>query len=636
MKSPFIRFSHFVRSPLAIASIGLTTLWGCRHVPGTHRLGHRVQSTHRIADHDDYAEDGGSYEEPLPPTADIIDQRCSEPPAVKIGDGDVPDNAVPKDFFAPMPSVTEKPAAPKPASPVVEPKDASNEAVEKTVPVKKPTVEKRQAAPEKSDDKPAKPAPNGKLDVPPEPDDLKPKAEGQPKTEGKSKSSDAELPEFEESEGPKEQLKKPSEVEKENKDDVLEFDEPNASSKPNDEPKAVQKPETSKIEDDRLNEFADELAASLAATKKAAVRQEQEIVEKSATPSTIESSIGATEKAIPLFGEGLPQIVPNKPLPAKDEAVTSELPAVTPLFAGKLPAPAESIVDLSESKPEEEVPLVEELQDKAPLENEVLSLDAHCDGLVFDSQGFGYVSHRDHIVRFSPSGESSVWATLKGPKGHQIEPEGTHLVCDTERRAVLRLSFDGKVIGVAANDCDGAPLRAPHEIAVDPRGGFYFTDPGYVQVKTPIGKLHYVDRLGKVSVVAAKIGFPTGVVYDPVRLRVLVVESQFSRVLEFRLTEPGVIEAHQVFAELPKAAGNDYHLAGLCLDADGNLYVTQQQSKMVLVFDAQGRSAGKFPTGNVLPSSVALRSPEADELFFTGAVSDKAKLGKVIRLNLGK
>ena len=270
------------------------------------------------------------------------------------------------------------------------------------------------------------------------------------------------------------------------------------------------------------------------------------------------------------------------------------------------------------------------------LDNEVLSLDSYCDGLVFDSQGFGYVSHKNRIVRFSPTGESSVWGTLTSPKGHRIEPEGTHLVCDVERRSVLRLSYDGKVVGVAAKDCDGTPFRAPYDIAVDPRGGFYFTDPGYVQIKNPIGKLHYVDRSGKVSVVAAKIGYPTGVVFDPARQRVLVAESQFNRILEFRLSEPGKIESHEVLVQLSLSPDTDYHLASLCLDATGNLYVTQQQTKTVHVFDPQGRPVGRFSTGAVAPSSVALRSPNSEELFFAGEADGRARHGKVLRLNLGQ
>ncbi|MBC7821567.1 MAG: SMP-30/gluconolactonase/LRE family protein [Planctomycetaceae bacterium] len=362
-------------------------------------------------------------------------------------------------------------------------------------------------------------------------------------------------------------------------------------------------------------------------------------------------------KAEKLTTETVVVPTPKKVLPKED--LPLELPAATPkLEVPPEPAPKKELELEPESEPQAEakpqaepnelasvddnkrdarIEPAKPVKEAAPaLDNEVLSLNSYCDGLVFDSQGFGYVSHKNQIVRFSPTGESSMWATLTGPKGHRVEPEGTHLVCDVERRAVLRLSFDGKVVGVAAKECDGAPFRAPYDIAVDPKGGFYFTDPGYVQIKNPIGKLHYVDRTGKVSVVAAKIGYPTGVVYDPVRQRVLVAESQFNRILEFRLSEPGRIESHEILVQLPKSPDTDYHLASLCLDASGNLYVTQQQTKSVHVFDLQGRPSGRFSTGAVVPSSVALRSPDSEELFFAGEVDARARNGKVMRLNLGK
>ena len=280
---------------------------------------------------------------------------------------------------------------------------------------------------------------------------------------------------------------------------------------------------------------------------------------------------------------------------------------------------------------------VESVKDLEPiLENQVINLESHCDGLVFDAQGFGYVSHKNQIVRFSPTGDQTVWATLNKPKGHRIEPEGTHLVCDLERRVIVRMSFDGNQIGVAAKECDGAPLRVPYDIAVDPKGGFYFTDPGYVQIKNPIGKLHYVDRSGHVSVVAAKLGYPTGLVYDADRQRVLVAESLGNRIVEFRLSEAGKIESHQVLAELPKTTGSDYHLSSLCLDSEGCVYVTQQHSKTIHAFDVQGRPVGTFSTGEIAPSSVALRSSDADVLFLTGEVEGRERISKVIRLNLGK
>lgn len=48
-------------------------------------------------------------------------------------------------------------------------------------------------------------------------------------------------------------------------------------------------------------------------------------------------------------------------------------------------------------------------------------------------------------------------------------------------------------------------------------GGFHFTGPGYVQIKNPIGKLHYIAPRGNVSVVIAKIGYPTGIAFDAER-----------------------------------------------------------------------------------------------------------------------
>ena len=327
----------------------------------------------------------------------------------------------------------------------------------------------------------------------------------------------------------------------------------------------------------------------------------------------------AAEPPVELKVAAQPLVAPAQPLVVPKEVASVE--------SVKVNVPFKAVPRRATARVTEAVPVVD---------HEILSLDSYCDGLVFDSQGFGFVSHKDRIVRFSPTGEMNVWTTLSSPKGHRIEPEGTHLVCDTERRAVLRLSFDGKLIGVAAKECDGAALRAPYDIAVDPKGGFYFSDPGYVQIKNPIGKLHYVDRSGNVSIVVAKIGYPTGIAFDAARQRLLVAESMFNRIVEFRLSEPGRIESHEVLVQLPKSPESEYHLANLCLDAEGNLYVTQQQTKSVHVFDPQGRPIGRFSTGTVAPSSVALRSPDAAELYLTGEAESRTRNGKVIRLDLGK
>ena len=126
--------------------------------------------------------------------------------------------------------------------------------------------------------------------------------------------------------------------------------------------------------------------------------------------------------------------VPPEPAPNKELDLDLEFGS-EPQAEAKPQAKPKKLASVAEDKPVVRI----EPSKPAPgpavaLDNEVFSLDSYCDGLVFDSQGFGYVSHKNRIVRFSPTGESSVWATLTSPKGHRIEPEGTHLVCDVERR----------------------------------------------------------------------------------------------------------------------------------------------------------------------------------------------------------
>lgn len=518
MKSPFVRFSRFVRSALPIATIGLCLLPSCRHVPGSRHACEERQEYEPFVANDHETRGPIPYEEssltgPISPDA-------TEPPLVSLSEEDS-SALVPREI--PEAARSEPLVTSQPTPPAV--------TVEEPIPATESTVVEKTVEPEAA---------------------AQPTAEaGPPKRE--LLDSDLDLP----------RPKRPAPTFKDLEDEFFpEQSEP-----------------TPKLE---------------------------------VPPEPVSPTEKDTEPKLEVKSEVAP------PIAAKELASVDSDKAAEALK----PAPSKEPVRAKEAVP--------------AVDNEVLSLDSYCDGLVFDSQGFGYVSHKARIVRFSPTGETSVWTTLSSPKGHRIEPEGTHLICDTERRAVLRLSFDGKEIGVAAKECDGAALRAPYDIAVDPKGGFYFTDPGYVQIKNPIGKLHYVDRSGNVSVVAAKIGYPTGIAFDAERQRLLVAESLFNRIVEFRLSEPGKIESHAVFAQLPKSPDSEYHLANLCLDADGNLYVTQQRTKAVHVFDPQGRPIGRFSTGEVAPSSVALRGPDAAELFLTGELESRTRNGKVIRLDLGK
>ena len=267
----------------------------------------------------------------------------------------------------------------------------------------------------------------------------------------------------------------------------------------------------------------------------------------------------------------------------------------------------------------------------------IAEVPGYCEGIVFDRAGLGYVSDTQHgkIYTVTTDGKTAVWATTPAPNGHKVLADGTHLVCD--KGAVLLLAADGRKIRDAAAECDGKPLRAPNDLSIDPKGGFYFTDPGGSDVKNPIGTVHYVDPQGKVHLVASGLAFPNGIVLRPDGRTLVVGESGHNRVLVYPVLSPGKVGAQKVFATLPAKQGDQIDNApdGMALDADGNLFVAHYGMHTVQVLSPDGKLLRSYPGGNLTTSNVAFGGPAMDQLYVTGALADeKTSRGAVWRLDL--
>lgn len=267
---------------------------------------------------------------------------------------------------------------------------------------------------------------------------------------------------------------------------------------------------------------------------------------------------------------------------------------------------------------------------------EVARAPKYSEGIVFDHAGNGYISHSDTISRVAPDGKTSVFAVTGAPNGHKILADGTHLVCDASHHAVLRLDPDGKILGASSDQCDGKPLRGPNDLTLDPAGGFYFTDPGGSDDKTPIGTVHYVDPRRVTHLVAEGLAYPNGIVLRPGGKKLLYGESKRNRVIEHDVLMPGKVGPMRVFAELPtkSEAQVDNQPDGMCLDAAGNLYVAHYGMGQVQVLDLSGKLVARYPGGNILTSNVAFGGPEMDQLFVTGAINADGEPGALFRLDL--
>lgn len=257
----------------------------------------------------------------------------------------------------------------------------------------------------------------------------------------------------------------------------------------------------------------------------------------------------------------------------------------------------------------------------------------YSEGVVVDRDGNLYFSHGKVITKVAPdSRKAETWAETGAPNGHKILGDGTHLVCDAERHAVLHLDADGKQMAPASERSDGRPLRGPNDLTLDPEGGFYFTDPGGSDEKARIGTVHHVDPKGVTHTVATRLAFPNGIVLRPGGKELLVGESKENRILAYPVDSPGKLGRARVLVNLPaKGPGQiDNQPDGIALDAAGNLYVAHYGMRQVQVVSPEGKVIRRYPGGNLTTSNVCFAGPKLDQVYVTGG-----NPGCLFRLDLG-
>jgi gluconolactonase len=263
-----------------------------------------------------------------------------------------------------------------------------------------------------------------------------------------------------------------------------------------------------------------------------------------------------------------------------------------------------------------------------------------CEGAVFDASGTLFISDVIGGVVYTVTGDGKLtpWAETGEPNGHKVLPDGTHLLCDGKRHAVLHLAADGSFLGNAAAESDGKPLKTPNDLTLDGHGGFYFSDPGDSWAQTPTGTVHYVDSTGVVHTVLEGLAYPNGLVLRPDGKTLLLSESATNRILAFTVTRPGKLEGKREFARLPCADDESTLVLpdGICLDRDGNLYVAHFGLGKIEVLDVRGKILRRYDAGNLTCSNVAFGGANKDQLFVTGALQERSSTGGLFRLDLSR
>ena len=190
-----------------------------------------------------------------------------------------------------------------------------------------------------------------------------------------------------------------------------------------------------------------------------------------------------------------------------------------------------------------------------------------------------------------------------------LDADGTTLVADLERGAVLRMGPGGRADTLY--DCfDDAPLGAVNFIMAGEVPGVWWLsvssrDVNYrsaIDVPRPDGRILRIDADG-LTLAADGLFFPNAMQIDPVRGFFYVIETTAGRVARATLDHSGRPGAFQPFGAAPLYPGA--YPDGLALDQEGNVWITELSRNALLLLNADGAVQTVFDD----PSAETLRSP---------------------------
>ena len=116
------------------------------------------------------------------------------------------------------------------------------------------------------------------------------------------------------------------------------------------------------------------------------------------------------------------------------------------------------------------------------------------------------------IGRVTPDGKGEVWVELPGKSvgnGIVFDKKGTMYVADYVGHNVLRIDPATKKVSVFAHE---DKMHQPNDLAIAPDGTLYASDPDWGK---GTGQVWRIDRDGKASVVAEKMGTTNGIEVSP-------------------------------------------------------------------------------------------------------------------------
>ena len=220
-----------------------------------------------------------------------------------------------------------------------------------------------------------------------------------------------------------------------------------------------------------------------------------------------------------------------------------------------------------------------------------------------------FYTHR--VIAVDPEGRAETVAEVpQQPSGLGWTPDGHLLIVSMLDRRLMRL--EGSDLHTVA---DLSHLATGHcnDMVVDAGGRAYVGNFGYDRHRgEPLRSacIARVDPDGSVSVAAEDLIFPNGTVITPDGKTLIVAETRGNRLTAFDVMPDASLANRRSFAELEDCLPD-----GICLDAEGAIWVTDAGGGPLLRVFEGGRIERTIPTGERSAFACMLGGAERRTLF---------------------
>ena len=220
-----------------------------------------------------------------------------------------------------------------------------------------------------------------------------------------------------------------------------------------------------------------------------------------------------------------------------------------------------------------------------------------------------FYSHRILTVDLTGRLETVIEVAQR-PSGLGWRPDGTLLIVSMLDRRLLRL--DGDKLRVVA-DLSTLATGPCNDMVVDAVGRAYVGNFGFDRHRGEPPRtacLARVDPDGRVTRAAEDLDFPNGTVITPDGRTLIVAETLGHRLTAFDVAADGALSGRRLFAALDGCFPD-----GICLDADGAVWVADARSPRVVRVGADGRVLRTLATGQHGAFACMLGGPDRRTLF---------------------